>query len=438
MSIASSDEASVDNNITDYNNFFYTAEFYIGSNSQQVRLQLDTGSSVLWIPSMQNFNSEEYSCFDCTTSTTCDSNYNDDETLYYGKGSAQGYRMTDQVNLGGITIPQFNMLLVDSMNDFSYLQTFGLLGLGLGRNPYTANFQFPTILETLSENGLISTNAFSILLGITQDTTDDETTGEIIFGGYDSQYAQSDFAFVNVYTSASTFFWAADLTSVGYGTSITISDQTNVPCIFDTGTSLLDLPQDYVNNFINEAANQGIIISQDSNSGYYTFPCSEMNSLPNLVFYFGSETFQIPPSSYTIQKDGNLLENGNCALGINSMNSNPISLTNPIILGDVFLKNFYTYYNADDNTVGFTLPKPALPNTNPNSNPNPNPNPNPTSSPPWIMIILVIVIVVAVVVIYERSKAKKQQDSKSAALISAQTEARKNSELEMSREERRV
>jgi hypothetical protein len=430
MSIASSDETSGDNNITDINDFIYTAEFTFGSNYQQVLLQLDTGSSVLWMPSvsMQSSNNE-LSCFDCATSTTCDSDYNDDETLSYGRGSAQGHRITDQVNLGGVTIPQFNMLLVDSMNDFSSLQTFGLLGLGLGRNPYTANFQFPTILETLSENGLISTSAFSIYLGTTQATSSGGTTGEIIFGGYDPTYAQSDFVFVDVKTSASTFFWAADLTSVGYGTSTTISDQTNVPAIFDTGTSLLDLPQSYITNFINEAANQGIIISYDPNSSYYTFSCSDINSLPNLVFYFGDATFQIPPSSYTIQKDGNLLENGNCALGISSMNSDAISLTNPIILGDVFLKNYYTYYNADDNTVGFSLPNPTS---------SPNTNPNPTSSPiPWIIIILVIVIVVAVV-INERSKAKKQQDNKSAALISTQTEARRNSELEMSREERHV
>ena len=68
-------------------------------------------------------------------------------------------------------------------------------------------------------------------------------TGEIIFGGYDPQYTSEEFTFVSVKDASETLFWCADMTTMGFGDSVNLTTTTNMPAIFDSGTSLMTLPQ---------------------------------------------------------------------------------------------------------------------------------------------------------------------------------------------------
>ena len=67
---------------------------------------------------------------------------------------------SDQLNLGGIVIDDFSILLAQSTSSVSMRNYDGLIGLGYGR--YLTNH--PTILESLKTKGLIDVaNNFDLL-----------------------------------------------------------------------------------------------------------------------------------------------------------------------------------------------------------------------------------------------------------------------------------
>jgi saccharopepsin len=352
----------------------YTANIEIGSPGQEFKVQLDTGSAVLWVPD-QSISDSVPNSFDCSSSSTCVPDTSDEEEMDYGKGSIQGYRASDQLNLGGIIIPQFNMLLANSISQMQMDEMDGILGLALGRSEAS----YPTVLERLKESGLISVGTFSMYLGDSPSTLGGHT-GEIIFGGYDPQYAESEFQFVQIKSSSGTLFWSADLAGISLGNNTqNISGLGSQPtAVFDSGTSLLVFPQAFTDNLVSEANTQGASCSFDPSSNFYLCDCSAANNLPSLIIYFNDGVFEIPTSSYILS------QGDSCYLAIQALDNAPL------ILGDVFLKNYYAIYTADNSTVGFAKAVPIK------------------SFPIWLLILIILIVVVGVIACVKYYKRGKQ------------------------------
>jgi len=173
----------------------------------------------------------------------------------------------------------------------------------------------------------------------------------LIFGGYDPKYAMSEFQFVNVRKETETLYWSTDLMGLGYGNEVNVSSNIEVPVIFDSGTSLLTLPGDMIKGIMKQAKKEGVECAFDRDEELYKCDCAAKEKMEELVFYFDKVTLSIPTSSYIYEEDGN------CYLSMQVLDGQ-VKLDNPIVLGDVFLKNFYTMYNADNYTVGFAQALP--------------------------------------------------------------------------------
>ena len=91
-----SDETTFVHEVDNAGNYAYMSNFYIGSNRQEMKLVLDTGSSVMWVqgsecpnPSEctgQSFDSSESITFNALTTT---------EEITYGVGKIEGYAVKD-------------------------------------------------------------------------------------------------------------------------------------------------------------------------------------------------------------------------------------------------------------------------------------------------------------------------------------------------------
>jgi len=114
----------------------------------------------------------------------------------------------------------------------------------------------------------------------------------------------------------------------------------NTGAAIDTGTSLIALPTD-----IAEMLNTQIGATKSWN-GQYTVDCAKVPSLPDLTFHFGGKPYPLKGSDYILDVQGTCMSSFT-GLDINLPGG---SLW---IVGDVFLRKYFTVYDLGRNAVGF-------------------------------------------------------------------------------------
>jgi len=157
----------------------------------------------------------------------------------------------------------------------------------------------------------------------------------------DSSFYTGDFTYVPVSLAAHLLpYWLIKSSGIKVGgTSATSCGFLGCQMVVDTGTSVIAGPVDATNALIAKVGN----VSED---------CSNVQSLPTLTFTFAGKDFDLGPDFYVIKaKD----DSGKdvCQLGIQGVNAGA-----PIwILGDPFLRKYYTVWDAESNRVGFATAK---------------------------------------------------------------------------------
>lgn len=77
--------------------------------------------------------------------------------------------------------------------------------------------------------------------------------------------------------------------------------------------------------------------------------CSNIATLPTISFFLDGIEYQLTGADYVLKVTA--LGESECVMGIMSMDMP--SGFNYIILGDVFMRKYYTYFDKNNNTVGF-------------------------------------------------------------------------------------
>lgn len=151
---------------------YYLMNITIGTPPQQFLVQVDTGSSDLWIPS----NNLLYNGYDPASSSTFQQ-LQESFSIQYVKDSATGFWALDTIGLGGsdVQIEAQKFAVANNAPD----ATMGILGIGpVGSE--TSDEPYPNLPETMVREGLISRNVYSMYMGSISDQV-----GTILFGGTD-------------------------------------------------------------------------------------------------------------------------------------------------------------------------------------------------------------------------------------------------------------
>ncbi|KAG0364669.1 endopeptidase [Gamsiella multidivaricata] len=320
--------------LSNYMNAQYYGDVSIGTPPQTFSVVFDTGSSNFWVPST---HCNSIACFlhrrfDSEKSSTFRPN-GTEFAIQYGSGSLEGIISNDHLEVGGLVVKRqdFGESVKEPGLAFAFGKFDGIFGLGydtisvLGVVPPFYN---------MVDRKLIDEPVFGFYLGHADDTLG----GQMTLGGVDSNHFKGDLQWHNVRRKG---YWEIDLSKIRLGTE---EVEMNAGAVIDTGSSLIVL-QTTMADMINRE-----IGAKKNYAGQYTIDCAEVPNLPEFSFYFGKTEYKLKGSDYILNAGGS------CISGFMGMDF-PESLGDLWIVGDVFLRKYYSVYDLGKDRVGFALSK---------------------------------------------------------------------------------
>ncbi len=304
--------------------YYYSIDIQIGTPAQTISVDIDTGSSDLFVNAADNSGCDD-SChslgtFDSSSSSSY-SLINTGFSIHYGDNTgATGNWVNDKIEAGDVDVPLTFAVATDSSTGR------GIFGIGYaslgGRGLDSGDYiNYPTALV---KAGVINSQTYSIYLN-----SIDADSGVVLFGGVDQSKYTGTLGTVPLTSSTRTIVTLNNLKlSDGSFTS------ESIDVLLDTGTTLTYLPVDLIASI---AQSVGATGSEDDNGKTtYIGPCD--SSSKTLDFTFGCATVSVPISNFQTALSS---QDGNCLLRLK-----PSGRHN--ILGDSFLRSAYIVFDLDN------------------------------------------------------------------------------------------
>lgn len=239
--------------------------------------------------------------------------------ISYGSGSINGFVSQDTTKLGDATSQmQFGEIEAVSGVAFYASQMSGILGLAYGSISVD---KLPTFVDSSD----LTDKSFAFYLNSNPQAS------FLTLPGFDQDLVGAEkFTFHNVVEEK---YYSLNLTGVKKG-------DKNIPAdgyraVIDSGTSVLVGPNTLVAPLI-----EGITVNQD---------CSGIDALPTISFFLDNIEYALAPQDYVLQVTQGT--DTQCVLAI--MGQDFPAAFKYFILGDTFMRKYYSYFNKNDNTVGF-------------------------------------------------------------------------------------
>ncbi|KAI9354267.1 aspartic peptidase domain-containing protein [Zopfochytrium polystomum] len=311
----------------------YNAPVTLG-NGQSFLLDLDTGSSDTWFRG-PNCKSSDQSCGLSsqtkvnTADTTLKATSYTWSTLY-GSGSVGGKVYTGPVAMAGLSAT-ISLGVSTSETGFSGVGD-GLMGLAYASisEIASAGASNTNWIDALK----LSTNEFAFYLS----RASGGDNGEVTVGGVDTSKYTGSISYIPLNSKT---YWQMSWSGAKWasGSSSGALDGSVKSFIADTGTSLIIL-----DNTSGAAINKAIGATYSSTYGAYTIPCSKSTSGPTVTLTINGVAYPLPAVSYVIPLSSTV-----CISGFTT----GASSAGVGILGDVFLRQFYSIYDKANGRVGF-------------------------------------------------------------------------------------
>lgn len=265
---------------SNYYNVQYYTTFSVGTPGQVFTAIIDSGSYLLWIPSI-SINCESCNKFNDSLSSTY-TPLDKHHSINYIGGYVEGKFSLDSIKISGLTSKTTQFLLVDYEKNLKQLASDGILGLGYNGKE---NLKYSLVYNLYLE-GQIGQPVFAI------DFNSQNEDSYIYIGGYESEKIREKVAF-ELKVFEDFYSWSGVFNGVKFG-SVEINDYNVL--FFDTGLTFFSGPEKLVKMIFEEIG--GIL--ECTESSYLKCKCSKGSilQLPQLFFKFDSGELRIGPENY--------------------------------------------------------------------------------------------------------------------------------------------
>ena len=210
----------------------------------------------------------------------------------------------------------------------------GIFSLGIDTKAYNSS-----IVYNLYQNGRISRPTFSLFLN---DIGFDGrkkfiAKSNIIFGGYDlKKFALYPNSYLRYHQISDALnVWSIVASSFNFGSFL---QESNEILILEPGFSFIAIPPNILLKVYDKIKSRMIC---DNNQTFLICPCDSSFKLPKLEFVVNNYSYSIPAEYYIEEEPG-----GRCVLLIVSSNQSTW------VLGQIFFRLYYSYYDMNNKTVG--------------------------------------------------------------------------------------
>jgi saccharopepsin len=239
----------------------------------------------------------------------------------------EGFVSSDKFTMGDLSVASqdFAEATKEPGLAFAFGKFDGILGLGY--DTISVNHITPPFYNLVNQ-GLEPVFTFRV-------GSSSEDGGEAVFGGIDHSHYTGSIQYAPVRRKA---YWEVELDKVAFGDDVL--ELENTGAAIDTGTSLIALPSDMA-----EMLNTQIGAKKSWN-GQYTVDCNKVPALPDLTFHFDGKPYPLSGSDYILNVQGT------CISAFTGLDIN-LPGGSLWIIGDVFLRKYFTVYDLGRNAVGF-------------------------------------------------------------------------------------
>jgi hypothetical protein len=318
--------------INDYENSQYYGSIGLGTPEQTFDVIFDTGSADLWVASSQCDDScGRHAKYDSSKSSTYKVNGTSFDIMY-GSGPVSGFQSVDSLDMGGLMVKDQMFAEVTDASGLGAAYRLGKFDgiLGMAFGILSVN-KVPTCFDNLVSQGLVDEAKFAFYLGNSR-----LDKGELTLGGTDPAHYTGDITWVDL---SSPTYWEITMSGMKMGDTVYVDGSAKA--IVDSGTSILTGPPSEVKKIADQIGAKEII------AGEYLVAC-DYDTLPDMTFTIDGNDYVLTPEDYLIP-DGDL-----CLLGLMGLEIPPP--TGPLwILGDVFMRKYYTVFDSENKKVGFAL-----------------------------------------------------------------------------------
>ena len=313
--------------VKDYTDTQYLVDIQIGTPGQTFQVVPDTGSSNVWV-----YSGSCYFSIACYLHSTYkhgkSSTYHKDGSKFelgYGSGGISGFWSEDGVNMGNLTADNFTLGETTSASGLAFIvgHLDGILGLAYQSISVD---NYPVFMDSVATED----KSFSFYL----DHVDKPSY--LVLPGTDKDLFTGDLVYHDVIEQK---YWSLDMTNIQIGDQ-TIANASDYKGVIDSGTSLIVGASEIVEPII-EAI------------GTIDATCANNTGLPDLTFTFDSKDYVLTSEDYIVEVTA--LGQTQCLLGIQAADFG--SGFNYMIIGDVFMRKYYTHFDKNNDRVGFALAK---------------------------------------------------------------------------------